>query len=268
MSQDALSLLKETSRTFYIPISRLPSDLRSAVASGYLCMRAIDEVEDHPTIENKIKSEVLREISQMIQSGTGRFEHHQFDTIFGSHSFPEVSLRLAEWLNEAPASIAPRIWEATAAMADRMAYWADHNWTIHTEFDLDRYTFSVAGSVGLLLSDLWAWHDGTSSNRQDAIGFGRGLQAVNIVRNHNEDLVRGVTFMPQGWTMTELDQYARRNLLLADRYTNALPAGPAKDFCTLPLALAQATLDTITKGFPKLSREQVMAIVAHTGIHL
>ena len=96
MYQDALSLLKETSRTFYIPINRLPPDLRSAVASGYLCMRAIDEVEDHPTIENKIKSEVLREISQMIQSGTGRFDHHQFDTIFGSHSFPEVSLRLAE----------------------------------------------------------------------------------------------------------------------------------------------------------------------------
>ena len=68
--------------------------------------------------------------------------------------------------------------------------------------------------------------------------------------------------------MTELDQYARSNLLLADRYTNALPAGPAKDFCTLPLALAQATLDTITRGFPKLSREQVMTIVAHTGIHL
>ena len=74
--------------------------------------------------------------------------------------------------------------------------------------------------------------------------------------------------MPQGWTTTELDQYARRNLVFANRYTNALPAGPAKDFCTLPLALAQATLDTITKGFPKLSREQVMAIVAHTGMHL
>ena len=72
MSQDALSLLKETSRTFYIPISRLPLELRSAVASGYLCMRAIDEIEDHPTLDNKIKSMVLREISQMIQSGTDR----------------------------------------------------------------------------------------------------------------------------------------------------------------------------------------------------
>jgi farnesyl-diphosphate farnesyltransferase len=60
-----------------------------------------------------------------------------------------------------------------------------------------------------------------------------------------------------------LDQYARRNLLLADRYTAALPAGPAKDFCLLPLALAQGTLDTMQQGFPKLSREQVGAIVSN-----
>jgi farnesyl-diphosphate farnesyltransferase len=237
MSQDALSLLKETSRTFYIPISRLPSGLKEAVASGYLSMRAIDEVEDHSTVENQIKAEVLRSISQVIQSGRGAFE--------------------------SSASIAPRIWEATATMADRMAYWADYNWEIETEFDLDRYTFSVAGSVGLLLSDLWAWHDGTQSDRLEAIGFGRGLQAVNILRNHGEDLGRGVSFVPKGWTMKDLDQYARRNLRLADRYTAALPAGPAKDFCLLPLALAQGTLDTMTKGFPKLSREQVSTIVSN-----
>lgn len=264
MSQDALSLLKETSRTFYIPISRLPEGLLEAVASGYLCMRAIDEVEDHPTVENGVKARVLREISQGIQAGTGRFALDQFDRAFGDYRsvFPEVSQRLAEWLNEAPPSIAPRIWEATATMADRMAYWADHNWTIETEFDLDRYTFSVAGSVGLLLSDLWAWYDGTTSDRLEAVGFGRGLQAVNILRNHGEDLTRGVSFIPKGWTLKELDQYARRNLQLADQYTAALPTGPAKDFCILPLALAQGTLDTMTQGFPKLSRQQVSAIVA------
>ena len=131
----------------------------------------------------------------------------------------------------------------------------------------DRYTFSVAGSVGLLLSDLWAWHDGTNSDRQDAIGFGRGLQAVNILRNHKEDLVRGVSFMPHGWTNVELDGYARRNLALAEAYTQALPKGPARDFCALPLALAQATLDTMTNGLPKLSRLQVMAVVTQvTGL--
>ena len=42
----ALQILKETSRTFYIPISILPPGLQEAVSSAYLCMRAIDEIED------------------------------------------------------------------------------------------------------------------------------------------------------------------------------------------------------------------------------
>jgi farnesyl-diphosphate farnesyltransferase len=267
--QDALSILKDTSRTFYIPISRLPDGLKEAVASGYLCMRAIDEVEDHPTVENGIKAQILRDLSQVLQSGVTQFDEATFDRAFGEHwaAFPEVSVRLAEWANYAPPEIAPRIWEATAAMADRMAYWADHNWKIETEFDLDRYTFSVAGSVGLLLSDLWSWHDGVRTDRIQAIGFGRGLQAVNILRNHQDDLTRGVSFMPQGWTSVELNVYARRNLELAEAYTQALPKGPARDFCTLPLALAQATLDTMMQGFPKLSRSQVMTVVTQvTGL--
>ena len=40
-----MRILKETSRTFFLPIAKLPEGLREAVASGYLCMRAIDEVE-------------------------------------------------------------------------------------------------------------------------------------------------------------------------------------------------------------------------------
>jgi farnesyl-diphosphate farnesyltransferase len=269
MSRDALELLKETSRTFYIPISRLPKGLQEAVASGYLCMRAIDEVEDDPHLPNPVKAEILREISQVFQSGVSGFSDSQFDRAFGPYreKLPEVSLRIGEWASYAPDSIGPRIWEATAAMSDRMAHWADHNWEIQTEYDFDRYTFSVAGSVGLLLSDLWAWHDGTKTNRMEAIGFGRGLQAVNILRNHQEDLTRGVTFYPDGWTDEDVDRYARRNLALADRYTDSLPKGAPREFCRLPLALAHATLDAMADGQAKLSRLQVMAVVAQvTGL--
>jgi len=38
----ALRVLEETSRTFFLPITRLPSGLQEAVTSGYLCMRAIE----------------------------------------------------------------------------------------------------------------------------------------------------------------------------------------------------------------------------------
>jgi len=56
----------------------------------------------------------------------------------------------------APSSIAPRVWEATATIADRMAQWTEDGETIQSEADLDRSTFGGVGSVGLLLLDLWA----------------------------------------------------------------------------------------------------------------
>ncbi|MGH1332669.1 MAG: phytoene/squalene synthase family protein, partial [Exiguobacterium indicum] len=43
LKKDANRVLKATSRTFYIPISRLSQDLQEAVGAAYLCMRAIDE---------------------------------------------------------------------------------------------------------------------------------------------------------------------------------------------------------------------------------
>ncbi|MCL1473625.1 squalene/phytoene synthase family protein [Argonema antarcticum] len=263
LRRDALEILKQTSRTFYIPISRLPLELQAAVASAYLCMRAIDEIEDDPDLDNPTKAKLLRNISLTLQAGVDGFKVDDFSLGLHTHyPLPEVSIRIGEWAVLAPASIAPRIWDATAAMADRMAYWAINNWAIHTEADLDRYTFGVAGAVGLLLSDLWAWYDGTQTNRTQAIGFGRGLQAVNILRNHNEDLLRGVDFYPDGWTANDMQLYARRNLKLADAYTRSLPLGPALGFCQIPLTLAHATLDVMAHGEKKLSRSAVMALIS------
>ncbi|MFB2917401.1 MULTISPECIES: squalene/phytoene synthase family protein [Aerosakkonema] len=264
LRRDALEILKETSRTFYIPISRLPVELQAAVASAYLCMRAIDEIEDNPDLDNPTKAKLLRNISLTLQAAVDGSNMDDFWLGLATHQslVPEVSIRIREWALLAPASIAPRVWDATAAMADRMAYWAMNNWTIRTEADLDRYTFGVAGAVGLLLSDLWAWYDGTQTDRTQAIGFGRGLQAVNILRNHNEDRARGVEFFPEGWTANDLQIYARRNLSLADAYTKSLPPGPALDFCQIPLTLAHATLNVMAHGEKKLSRSAVMALIS------
>ena len=260
----ALETLKQTSRTFYIPIVRLPGQLQEATASAYLCMRAIDEIEDTPDLDNQTKAQLLRSVSLRLQ------EVKDFDSYsnigrdlagFGD-ILPEVSLRIGEWASLAPETIAPRICDATAAMADRMAYWAEKNWTISTEADLDRYTFSVAGAVGLLLSDLWSWYDGTETNRTQAIAFGRGLQAVNIVRNQVEDIQRGVSFLPDGWANSDVQNYARKQLIQANLYIESLPKGsPALGFCQIPYVLAKGTLDAIAIGKPKLTRHDVLSLV-------
>jgi len=59
-----------------------------------------------------------------------------------------------------------------------------------------------------------------------------------------------------------MHQYARYNLTLADSYTKSLPKGPALQFCQIPLTLAHATLDVLILGKPKLTRNDVMALVA------
>ncbi len=263
--KDGLAMLEKTSRTFFIPISRLPKGLKEAVTSAYLCMRAIDEIEDHPDLDSATKAKLLQIISISLQQGVDAYSIDEISRKLQKQhhlTLPDVSLRVGEWAAMAPADIAPRIWDATAAMADRMAYWSVTDWQVHTEADLDCYTFSVAGSVGLLLSDLWSWYDGTKTDRAEAVGFGRGLQAVNILRNHDEDLLRGVNFFPDGWTAADVHQYARRNLDLAESYTKALPIGPVLDFCQIPLTLATATLDALAQGEQKLSRTKVLSLIA------
>ena len=146
-------------------------------------------------------------------------------------------------------------------MADRMAYWAESNWSIQSESELNQYTFSVAGSVGLLLSDLWGWFDGTQTDRALAIGFGRGLQAVNILRNQTDDHNRGANFFPEDWDRQIMTEYAKRNLRLADSYTHQLTPGPILDFCKIPLTLAHGTLQAMALGDLKLSRSRVMQLI-------
>ncbi|MEL6442260.1 MAG: phytoene/squalene synthase family protein [Cyanobacteria bacterium J06621_8] len=260
----ALDTLKQTSRTFYIPIVRLPGELQEAVASAYLCMRAIDEIEDTPDLDNESKAKLLRSISLRMQEVTDIDTYTKIgaDLVAYSDVLPEVSLCIGDWASLAPRTIAPRVCDATAAMADRMAYWAEHNWEITTKADLDRYTFSVAGAVGLLLSDLWSWHDNTRTDRTQAIAFGRGLQAVNIVRNQREDSQRGVSFIPQGWSNHDVQNYAHRQLEQAELYIESLPKGsPALGFCQIPYILAKGTLDAIALGKPKLSRHDVLTLV-------
>jgi farnesyl-diphosphate farnesyltransferase len=261
--QRALEMLERTSRTFFIPIQRLPPGLIEAVASAYLCLRAIDEIEDHPSLECGTKEVLLRNISQTLQASAEEIQiGNLLITSDGYREcLPEVSLQLVDWASLAPPDIAPRIWDATASMADRMADWASCCWTISTQSDLERYTFGVAGAVGLILSDLWAWYDGTKTDRTLAIGFGRGLQAVNIIRNHAEDLSRGVDFYPPGWDDLAMQAYARQNLTKASAYVQALPPGPALDFCKIPLVLAYGTLEALAQGRIKLERSEVLRML-------
>ena len=265
-TQDPMTVLEATSRTFFIPISRMPPGLKEATASAYLCMRAIDEIEDHPTLDHADKSALLHQVSLAFQA----YPYHGnadiaealarvFEACPGD--LPAVSLGLGAWANHAPSNIAPRIWSDTAAMADRMAHWTSINWRIRNPADLDAYTYSVAAAVGLLMCDIIAWYDGTQLDRAHAILFGRALQVTNIARNRSEDLRRGVDFYPPGWTDADIRGYAGELLTATSRYAETLPEAPHNYFIRIPLALAEATLQALAGGQAKLTRQAVLDIV-------
>jgi len=269
LETNAMEVLRQTSRTFYLSIIRLPAPLKEAITSAYLSFRAIDEIEDHAHLDKLTKISLLSDISREYQIQCINPGNRFYTALQACRDhLPEVTNRLDEWMNLAPKPIAPRIFKGCAEMAKLMAYWVGKDWRIRTRGDLDQYTFGVAGTVGVLLSDLWIWYDGTHSRREDAIGFGRGLQAVNILRNRPEDLTRGVDFFPHGWAEDDIAFYARCNLAQANAYVDALPSGAIQDFCRTPLTLAYATLDALARGESKLSRIDVLELIGQKEVRL
>src|SRR5690606_23678678 len=93
--KDAMRMLKETSRTFYIPITFLQKELKYSVASAYLVFRAIDEIEDHEEIHNDVKHTILMKVSDLFKKP---FDNEEFQRIVEpvKDQLPEVALRLDE----------------------------------------------------------------------------------------------------------------------------------------------------------------------------
>lgn len=262
LDHNASEILKRTSRTFYPSIVALPPRIREAVMSSYLSLRAIDEIEDHPRLPDDTKIDLLKNLSSELRQLSPRSDActRLFDPY--RKELPEVTLRLDDWLALPPKGTAQTIQSAAAVMSERMAFWVDVNWLIDSEGDLDEYTFNVAGAVGVLLTELWSWYDKTPSRKLDAVSYGRGLQAVNILRNRAEDLSRGVDFFPRGWNQQDFFRYARANLSRGDVYVSGFPSGgAAHEFCRGPQALAYATVNALERGELKLSRGEVLKIL-------
>ena len=261
---DAMRVLKATSRTFYIPITFLQKDLKLSVGAAYLVMRALDEIEDNEdtSITLEMKHDMLIATGKLLEQDV--FDNEAYQAILApvKDKMPEVTIRMADWIAVCPEGSRYIIKRAAAEMAGGMAKWAKVNWEIKTREDLDDYTYYVAGLVGVMLSDLWEWKHGTVTDRMLATDYGRGLQAVNILRNQEEDMVeRGVNFVPDGWTREDLFAYADEKLANGDAYIASLDKRTITMFSKLPLALAHKTLSALKEGREKMTRAEVEATV-------
>lgn len=261
--KEAMHVLKLTSRTFYIPIKLLKPTLKETVASAYLCMRAIDEIEDHEALAIDDKQRLLRVTGGLLKADS--FDQEAYKALVQPYEdiLPEVTMRLGDWVQFCPDGIERKVTESTSIMAHGMADWTEKEWIVETEEDLDDYTYYVAGLVGVMLSDIWEWYDGTKTDRDLAIGYGRGLQAVNVLRNKDEDAERGVRFFPDNWSRDDMFAYAQDNLGKADEYMKDIQTRNIKLFCRIPLSLAKRTLKALKDGREKISRDEVEETVDH-----
>jgi farnesyl-diphosphate farnesyltransferase len=198
--------LRNVSRTFAISIEQLPVALRDAVMIAYLMFRVSDCLEDTDELEAGRKAELLRLWAKVLENGapvtslTSAVAHLD-------ENDPEVYVtqhadQLLDELRKLPESNQETIIHHVHETSLGMARWQDHGPFVETEEEMDDYMFEVAGRVGYMLTDLFAWHSPFLSKQKDKLRplareFGLALQTVNIIRGMRKDYERGWVFVPR-----------------------------------------------------------------------
>lgn len=199
-------MLRQVSRTFALSIEQLPGRLQDAISVAYLLLRVSDILEDHPHMSPERKAHLLRLWAQVLdqQEPVESLTKSVADLDGGD---PEVEVaqnadlvlsQLHALPAEAQESIVARVGRTTLGMAR----WQDHGPFVEDEAALDDYMHEVAGRVGYLVTDLFAWHYPALQEQKAVLmplsrECGLALQTVNVIRGLRKDYQRGWVFVPQ-----------------------------------------------------------------------
>ena len=155
-------LLRIASRTFAIGIERLPGVLCEATTVAYLLLRVSDYFEDNEEMPSNDKVtllnlwvNVLREkadIADLTDTLTNADTSNP-DAIVAQHS-QEILLHL----RSLPVQVQEIIVHHVIKSTQGMARWTKQGPKVDDENDLDDYMFEVAGRVGYLVTQLFAWY--------------------------------------------------------------------------------------------------------------
>jgi farnesyl-diphosphate farnesyltransferase len=293
-------LLRITSRTFALGIERLPGILCDAATIAYLLLRVSDYLEDNEEMDTDQKVtllnlwvNILRE-TEKIETLTNKLTYADTsnpDAIVAQHS-KQILLHL----HSLPYAVQEIIINHVISSTQGMARWAKQGSNIHDEKDLDDYMFEVAGRVGYLVTQLFAWYSITIRRKEKEImplarEFGLALQTVNVIRGLREDFDRGWVYIPRiflvemGLSKEQLfdpehreqalkvldmmTEKAERHLKQALRYVKTLPwwQHGIRLGCIFPLMFAIRTLAIsrhnaqVFENEAKITRNEVKKIV-------
>ncbi len=276
LSRSELSeLLRTTSRTFALAIPLLPEPLATDVGAAYLLFRIADTFED---ATNWDRARRLRALDAFVAWLRGEPESF----IDASKKDPpvddaaclgliaragDVKLTLS---GPAIAIVVEHVMRTAEAMRTFVEKQDERGrLVLQSEDELRAYCYAVAGIVGEMLTALFQLED--ADLRSDdflakGVAFGEGLQLVNILKDSAEDERAGRSYIPPSLERAAVVARARNDLALAERYVVTLKSSRVRPgivtFCEVPRRLAVATLDALDRGEPKLSRDEVMRIIA------
>ncbi|WP_225743550.1 phytoene/squalene synthase family protein [Marinilactibacillus sp. Marseille-P9653] len=161
-------IIKEHSKSFYFAFSRLPEEKAKAVYAIYaFCRQADDSIDEADS--SKEQQKALLSIKKMLE---------QFEK--GEDSDHPVWRALRDVFNRFDMSLKP--------FYDQLeGQTMDYNFKQpETLTDLEKYSYFVAGSVGLMLLPILATNH-HQELKETAISLGVAMQITNILRDIGED---------------------------------------------------------------------------------
>ncbi|MDB4946710.1 MAG: Squalene synthase [Labilithrix sp.] len=135
---------------------------------------------------------------------------------------------------------------------------------------LEEHCASLAGPIAELLTELFIMRDPALEDARDrlmdlAAPSAEALFLVSLVAAAPNDAEKGRVFVPRGFANT-VTASAGEGLARAEEYVVALEDAGASDevlaFCKLALRLGRVTLERSERGAERLSRAEVIAMLA------
>jgi farnesyl-diphosphate farnesyltransferase len=218
-------LLGVTSATFGVCIARLDPSLRQWIGVSYLLARTFDTLEDCADLPGESRAGLLRAGARMLEAPERRsawLAQVQTTTAPANLVWWERTLLqelepLLAAFAELPPPVTDRITPPLQMMAVGMAEFALGEQErglrgFASVGELMKYCYCVAGVVGSLLTDLFAYRlrereepdIGLSGVLHSfAVNFGTAMQLSNILKNVGDDARRGVSFLPRPFVEAE-----------------------------------------------------------------
>ncbi len=224
-----IDVLNGVSRSFVLIIPALEYPLDLQIGAAYAIFRVCDNIEDSQ-LEYPRKKELFSQLRILLQNPERADEILQrwgaadwpgltereralmspegggkLWELYGKFE-PFVRDRISRWAGEMVAGM-----EQFLAPLEENRFFTDYQGlkVIDTWENFDRYCYYVAGTVGFLCTELTSSHYQFSPQQleylnQRAVGFGRALQKINILKDFYKDLEeRKISYIPLEWHRKE-----------------------------------------------------------------